>query len=288
MNIMLSKHQRHISSKYNIYYRHYNSTNKRASIICIHGMLSDSRLFDNFASVLAGKGVDVYAIDLPGYGLSDVKLKDTNFDDVLASIHDLITSINDKPFLLGFSLGSIYAAYYASRYNDISGLILASSLLHPIKSMLPDYAEAIYELYQKDPEGKENLLERIELEKYKYNYILNDPFCRKEYPLSYLIDIFMKATNNKVLEDIQVPVLILHGKHDRFTNIEQIKETYKLLASKHKKLEILDTDHWLFNTFFYNGNNDSKIINIIERWLEHVTRRNIINTIIFLKPFVFL
>ncbi len=288
MNIALRKHQGYIRSKYNIYYRHYRAANKRSAIICIHGILSDSRLFDSFASTLASKGFDLYAIDLPGYGLSDVKIEDTDFDDVLASIHDLVASIDDKPFLLGFSLGSVYAAYYASMYNDIAGLIFATSLLHPINSMLPEYAKSLYELYQRNPEGRVNLLECIALEKEKHDYILNDPLCIKEYPLSYINSIFLRATNNEVLENIKVPVLILYGKDDKFTAIEQIKETYKLLASKDKSLEILDTDHWLFNTFFYDGNKDSKVINIIDRWLESNIKYRVMNMVLFFKPFVVL
>lgn len=250
------------------YYGMYGTPNKRASIICIHGILSDSRLFNNFASTLLNEGFDIYAIDLPGYGLS--KEKNMDFEYIIKSIHDFITNINDKPFLLGFSLGTIYTIHYASRYNDIKGLVLASPLFHPIKSDLPEYANIICKLYQDNPEGKMNLLEWIGLDDDKYNYILNDQLCNKEYSLAYLMDILSKATDAQILEKIVCPVLILYGKYDMFTNIKQVKETYKLLASKNKKLEILDTDHWLDNTFFYNGNKDSLVLYIIKEWLYSV------------------
>lgn len=268
--ILLNKCRNYIESKYNIYYRYYGTSNKRASIVCIHGILSDSRLFNNFASALLNKGFDIYAIDLPGYGLSKDDEGNLNFEHVIESIHNFITSINDKPFLLGFSLGTIYAIHYASRYNDIKGLVLASPLFHPIKSDLPEYANIICKLYQENPQGKINLLEYIGLDDDKYNYILNDQLCNKEYSLVYLVDILSKATDVQILEKIVCPVLILYGKYDTFTNIKQVKETYRLLASKNKKLEILDTDHWLDNTFFYNGNKDSLVLYIIKEWFSSI------------------
>ncbi|GIU72306.1 MAG: lysophospholipase [Candidatus Nitrosocaldaceae archaeon] len=270
MNIILNEYSGYIKSKYNIYYRNYKSSNSRASIICIHGILSDSRLFNNFATALVKYDYDVYAIDLPGYGLSEGEKGNVDFEYTIESIHDFIFSFNDKPFLLGFSLGTIYAIYYASRYKDIKGLILAASLFHPIRSELPEYANRIYKLYQENPEGKVNLLECIHLDDDKYNYILNDRLCNKEYKLAYLADIFIKATDATILEKVDCPVLILHGKYDAFTSINQVKETYRLIASKNKRLEILDTDHWLCNTFFYNGSKDSDVINIIKEWLSSV------------------
>lgn len=270
MNIILKRYDRHILSKYNMYYRYYQASNRKGSILCIHGILSDSRLFDNFADVLAKDGFDVYAIDLPGYGLSEGDKGNADFNNTLESIHDLIASIKDKPFLLGFSLGTVYAAYYASRYKDIKGLILASSLFHPLSNELPDYAKEIYKLYQEKPTERINLLECIQLDNDKYDYIANDPLCKKEYSLSYLADIFAKATDNKIFGDIECPVLILHGKYDTFTNIKQVKETFRLLASKNKKLVVLDTDHWLYDTFFYNGSNNNKVVNIIKEWIDGI------------------
>ncbi len=253
-----------INSKHVVYYKHHSSDTRRASIICIHGILAEASLFDNL-SILSDRHIDVYAITLPGYGISKEDLASVNFDDVLYSLHDLVKSIPIPRFMLGFSVGTIYALYYAATYKDINGVILASSLFHPIDSRLPEYARELYVSYKKG-------VKEIDLSKYlklppSYEYI-NNNLCRNIYPLSYIADLFLRATNKDILKDTTLSTLILYGIDDIFTDNAQVVESYKLLSSNDKRLCIFNTDHWLFDTFSYNKISNTEVIDCIEEWIK--------------------
>ncbi len=251
--------------KYYIYINRYTASNKRASILAIHGILSDSRIFANL-SRLADEGFDIYAIDLPGYGNSEGDRGSVYFDDIIATIHDVKSMIDGQVFLLGFSLGTIYVAHYASMYKDIAGLILASPLLHPI-DIIPEYATRLFDLYKKDPKGRINIMEYIQLDDDKREYYLNDDLCNKEYSLSYIAELFLKAIDRSIYTKIDLPVLIIHGKYDTFTDPKQSEEVIRLLNCN-KTLKILDTDHWLYDTFFYAPLKNSLVIDMIKGWLD--------------------
>ena len=257
--------ERFVNSKHIIYYRHHYGNTRIASMICIHGVLSEASLFNNL-SILSNYGIDIYAITLPGYGASKDDLASINFDDVLYSLHDMIKNIDAPKIILGFSLGTIYTLYYILKYKDVNKLILASPLFHPINSRLPEYATRLYTLYN---EGvKEiNLLEYLDIPRSRYEYIKNNDLCRKVYPTSYIEDMFLKAVNKNILNDIELPVLTLYGINDTFTTNEQVIEFYRLLKSNDKELCVFNTDHWLFDTFSYDKPANTQIIEHIKNFI---------------------
>lgn len=254
-----------INSKHILYYKHHCGDTRIACIICIHGILSEASLFDNL-SILSNYGIDICSITLPGYGASKDDLASINFDDVLYSLHDIIKNIDIPKIILGFSLGTIYAVYYVSKYKYVDKLILASPLFHPIDSKLPEYAIRLYTLY-KDGVKEINLLEYLEIPRARYECIKNNNLCRKVYPTSYIADLFLKATNKNILNDIELPILILYGINDRFTANEQVIEFYRLLKSNDKELCMFNTDHWLFDTFSYDKPTNTQIIEHIKNFI---------------------
>ncbi|MEM2856634.1 MAG: alpha/beta hydrolase [Candidatus Nitrosocaldaceae archaeon] len=245
--------------KYYINANYHHAKDKKATLLCIHGILSDSNIFHNFVHLT--QYIDVYSIDLPGHGLSQGEKGNVRFDDVLVSLHEFIG--NREFFLLCFSLSTIYGIHYTAKYNNIKGLILASSLMHPI-TIIPEYAKRLFEEYKKEPQGWIDITRCIPIDNTRLEEYKN---VNKMYSLSYLMELLEKALDSSILEKINVPVLILYGEKDVFTAREQIDETMRLIASKDKTLRIFNTDHWLYDTISYRRMQNSIIVDTIEEWI---------------------
>jgi alpha-beta hydrolase superfamily lysophospholipase len=131
-------------------------------LVCIHGAYCDGQLFTYIANQISHKGFRVYAVDLPGHGRSDGSRGDTQFDDCLVSLNEVIRTIknrtknqmikvgegsqtnfnhkinnnsknnndNGRTFILGHSLGCTFALWYVRRFKGtVDGIILMAPYL---------------------------------------------------------------------------------------------------------------------------------------------------------------
>ena len=89
------------------------------SFLCVHGLASNARLWDQVAFVLAGLGHDVVAVDLRGHGQSDKPEDGYDTPTVAADVVHLIESLAlDRPVVVGQSWGANVAIEVAwSRGN---------------------------------------------------------------------------------------------------------------------------------------------------------------------------
>jgi len=124
----------------------------RAVVQIAHGMSEHSGRYDEFARYLCGLGFAVVANDHAGHGqsaqghLGSFSSKAGGFDSAVDDLFNLFEQAGQKgtvplsqngtkepsPFvpprvLLGQSMGSLLAALYAERYNDLSALILSAT-----------------------------------------------------------------------------------------------------------------------------------------------------------------
>ncbi|MBK5253751.1 MAG: alpha/beta fold hydrolase [Peptostreptococcaceae bacterium] len=104
-----------------------------------HGMAEYCNRYDEFAEKLVEIGVNVYANDHLGHGMSKqghqgtFAMKKGGFDYLLEDMNTLFTYAEEKDgklpkILLGHSMGSILAELYASKYKDIDGLVLSGTV----------------------------------------------------------------------------------------------------------------------------------------------------------------
>lgn len=118
-----------------IFARAWLIENPRALVQIAHGMAEHSARYDNFAAALCEWGYSVVANDHTGHGLSahgnlgTFAEKPGGFDfviDDMAQLYELAeTKIGVFPrILFGHSMGSMLAALYADRHDDIIALIM--------------------------------------------------------------------------------------------------------------------------------------------------------------------
>lgn len=119
-------------------YRPDTSTAPAASIVLMHGLGEHSGRYQHVAAFFCARGFAVRAYDHRGHGRSggargDVPQEDTLLNDAVQVIADW----NQKrgasaapPFLLGHSMGGLFAARFAvAQLLPLSGLILSSPAL---------------------------------------------------------------------------------------------------------------------------------------------------------------
>src|SRR5690606_22225784 len=97
------------------------------AVLCIHGRCCAARTSTYAGSRLSHMGYDVHDIDLPGYGKSDGKRGNLDFDDSLMSIHEIVTELKrnySRVFMLAHSFGSTFALWYVHKFNSVDGLVL--------------------------------------------------------------------------------------------------------------------------------------------------------------------
>ncbi|ANQ50696.1 alpha/beta hydrolase [Flammeovirga sp. MY04] len=98
-------------------------------IILIHGALFNGKLWEgNFLDYFPEQGYETYSINLSGHGQEANKLL-LNFygiDDFVDDVVNLITSLEEKPILFGYSMGGIVAQLVAQKVSLHKVVLLAS------------------------------------------------------------------------------------------------------------------------------------------------------------------
>ena len=285
----------------NIFYRYWKARNNgKPVILCIHGIAGDSRIFNYFAEKVSGLGYNVYAIDLPGFGMSGGEKGDVPFDITTNCMHDVVTQISNKHdstkiFMLGFSLGGLYTLWYAQMHpEDVQGIIALAPQLRmkgvkrdprsePSRSTL---LRALIR-YFVTPSKKGNVSKAVpsafgELAGDEWIHMMKDPICNFDYSYRYIFNVLIgKSEKVKALYKIRLPVLMLHGNNDWIVVLEQSKAFLNMLDSTDKELKIFDCDHWFYHAFFYKQESKysetdrMNVVTAINEWVRKKTVREL-------------
>jgi alpha-beta hydrolase superfamily lysophospholipase len=262
------------------------------TLLCIHGLCCDARIFRYLGSKLSSEGYNVVNIDLPGHSLSDGKRGDLNFDNCIKSIHQIIMQLrrtSERVFILSHSMGCIFALWYAHLFKaSTDGLILLSPFIR-VPNMKkrfdaePNSLELLLMLLARIfvPYKRVNITEAFP--KYvkaggdEFAWMMKDPLINFRYSYRFLVDILaIKSSKVSKLSDVgDIPALILHGRKDRVMYPRVSEEFFKLLGTNMKEIKIFDCDHWFYDAIFYDQSflrhseeSRMQIISSIADWLK--------------------
>lgn len=259
------------------------------TVICIHGLCCDARIFNYLAQDLANHGFSVISIDLFGHGKSDGKKGDPNFDHCLESLNEIIVKIkqDSKVYLLSHSIGCTYSLWYLQRYKKtIDGLIvLAPYVRVNIKKrseVEPNTAQFLYLLLRRTIfptsliDVRNALPNYTQVGGYQIESMLKDKLLNFKYSLRYIVDVVaLKNQHALKVSNIDIPVLILHGKKDRQVYPQVSEKFFKMIKSDKKSIQFFDCDHWFFDAIFYEQtqkNNHQKsrhdFLKYVADWLK--------------------
>lgn len=213
--------------------------------------------FEGVAKQIAASGYSVYALDHPGFGLSEgLHCYIRRFDDLVDNVIEHYTRIKGRPevrglphFLLGQSMGGAVALkVHLKEPQNWDGVILVAPMCKIAEDVKPPPAvlKVLTLLANLMPEAKlfptKDLAELAfrDLKKRKladYNVISYSDQTRLKTAVELL-----KATSDieSQVEKVSSPLLVLHGAADKVTDPLVSRFLYEKAASKDKTLKLYE------------------------------------------------
>jgi len=118
---------------------HWQPPQASPSIVLLHGLASNARIWELCAPRLAAAGFDTWAIDLRGHGLSGKPKAGYNFPALRRDLDSWLRAHRlQRPLLVGHSWGAYVAVDYASHHTEGAGrprgLVLVDGALREMAS----------------------------------------------------------------------------------------------------------------------------------------------------------
>ncbi|XXF76956.1 lysophospholipase [Myxococcaceae bacterium GXIMD 01537] len=223
----------------------------RAALIVMHGLRDHSNRYGELAEHLVGQGFAVHAFDLRGHGRSEgVRVHIDSFDEYVTDLERFVALVREREpgrpvFLLGHSMGgAIVTTYLLDRKPDIQGLVLSAPALKPGAKVSGALITTTRVLGGVLPN-----LKVLDLDPKEFS---RDPAVVRENETDPLI--FQKPgparTASRLLttfealsqrmEEVAVPLLVLHGTADTVTDPEGSKALVKRARSTDKTLKLYE------------------------------------------------
>lgn len=242
---------------------------KGEAVVLIHG-LSDNLLYWEILASALKSDFKVIRYDLRGHGQSELgedKITVGLFSDDLKNLLDVLNV--EKASLIGFSLGGMVAIDFAVKYPSmVSSLVLmstASKLNSHSKGVLDSFSKAIDEGFETFydfvlplvlcPDVIEKNKEELETLKEIAAPLANNSAIKKAIGAAFQFDL------DGDLSKIDVPVLVLAGKHDGIFLPSQQKE----MREKIENSEFVVFDDVRHNLLV--GENVSKMVDELKKFL---------------------
>ena len=209
-------------------------------ILILHGWGSNSGRWQRVKELLEKKGIEVLALDLPGFGIIPSPLKPWGRDDYINWILQKVKEKNWEKFnLLGHSFGGGVAVKMATNFSEkIDKLILCAPAIIKRKSI------KTYLFYWLAFLGRRIFsLPGLKIFYPQAQKLVYKLAGARDY---YVADGIMKETMKKItkeedletiLERIKTPTLILWGKKD---DVLPLKDAYRIKEKiKRSQLRVL-------------------------------------------------
>jgi alpha-beta hydrolase superfamily lysophospholipase len=279
-----------MTDDFKLFVRHWLPSEKTGkTVICIHGLGACCECFKNLALGLVSRGIDVWGLDLRGFGNSkenDIPRGDTkNFkrhiDDIAEASSIIQRTSNCKNlFLLGHSLGALYVLWYGANFPQaVDGLVLLAPAVVNKRTMSPK-ERAKFALALASSPGKMLDTSKVSSMGNSFEMSRNLPVT-SSFSVRYLMGLrrFVMQDNISInASKNEKPSLIIQGDADEDALPIGAKQLFANIAAEDKKLEIMPgAKHTLYGTmisargnFDDNQKGQESIISLICSWLgEH-------------------
>jgi acylglycerol lipase len=223
----------------------------RGVVAMVHGFTEHSGRYATLAAELNQRGYAVFALDLRGHGRSEgPRCFVRSFDEYLADLDIFLARVcrqaPDRPlFLFGHSMGGLMVALYAiTRQPHLQGLVLSGAALKA--------GDRVFPVLRRLAGVVGWLLPRLRVVRMGFGYFSRDPQAVAAFRNDPLVfhDRFPARTGAEMLramrlvslrmEEVRVPLLILHGTGDIPCDCQAAKELYCRAASSDKTLRLYD------------------------------------------------
>ena len=195
------------------------------------------------------KNHSTVSYDILGHGKSSLTKKNISFDDFSDQLIELINELKiEKIHLVGFSIGSLVARNFATKYNDrLQSLILLGSIYKRSEQQQENVNQR-FEQAKKELKLSRQALKRWFTDKYLENnpdtYEKISSILSGNNMVNFLkvYELFVKHKNDEDFEKINTKTLIMTGEHDIGSTIEMSQQLNKLIKDSELKI-IKDGKH---------------------------------------------
>jgi pimeloyl-ACP methyl ester carboxylesterase len=240
------------------------------TIAFIHGISDNLQYWEFLASNLK-VDYQILRVDLRGHGESELGDDEITIDLYCSDLANLLDELNiDKLNLVGFSLGGAVALDFALKYPErLSSLVLMSSfsktdeysekIIVQLRNALENGFEEFYDLIL-----PKVLCEEVIDENRKELDALREIASQTADTQAYIkaFDACLDFDCDERLSEINIPSLVLAGKHDEIFNLEAQIE----LQGKIRKSRLIVFDNAKHNLLV--GKNNLEILEILKGFIK--------------------
>ncbi|XP_078431183.1 alpha/beta-Hydrolases superfamily protein isoform X2 [Wolffia australiana] len=233
--------------------------------------------FEGIARKLASSGFGVFAMDYPGFGLSDgLHGYIESFDTLVEDVIEHFSKVKENPkykgipsFLFGQSMGGAVALkIHLKKAIPWDGAILVAPMCKIADDLVPPWPLVFILILLARIVPRKKLVPQKDLAEMAFKDLKKrdqtsfNVICYKDKPRLRTAVELLRTTQELEprLEEVSLPLLILHGEADVVTDTSISKALYEKAASSDKRLQLYkDAYHALLE-----GESDEMIFKVLD------------------------
>ena len=225
----------------------FNKKEQSSPIVYIHGVGLTHEIWQPQLDFFRDHSTLSY--DILGHGKSKLEKEQIDFNDFSDQLISLIDELKiDKIHLVGFSIGSLIARNFSTKFNNrLKSLILLGSI-YKRTSQQQQIINERFNQAKKDLKLSKQALKRWFTDKYLENnpdaYEKISSILSSNNIENFLkaYELFVKHQSDEDFEKIKINTLLMTGEHDYGSTIEMSQELSKVIKNSELKI-IKDGKH---------------------------------------------
>ena len=225
----------------------FNKKEQSSPIVFIHGVGLTHEIWQPQLDFFRDHSTLSY--DILGHGKSKLEKKQIDFNDFSDQLINLVDELKiDKIHLVGFSIGSLIARNFSTRFNNrLKSLILLGSI-YKRTSQQQQIVNERFNQAKKDLKLSKQALKRWFTDEYlkknpdTYEKISSILSSNNIENFLKVYELFVKHQNNEDFEKIKINTLLMTGEYDYGSTIEMSQELSKVIKNSELKI-IKDGKH---------------------------------------------
>ena len=225
----------------------FNKKDQEVPIVFVHGVGLTHEIwqpqleFFNYHSTIA--------YDILGHGKSSLEKKEISFDDFSDQLINLIDELNfQKIHLVGFSIGSLIARNFATKFNNrLKSLVLLGSIYKRTEQQ-QKIVNQRFEQAKQELKLSKQALKRWFTDKYLennpkiYEKISSILSANNMNNFLKVYELFVKHKNDEEFNKITASTMVMTGEYDIGSTVKMSQELNTLISKSQLKI-IKDGKH---------------------------------------------
>lgn len=231
------------------------------TIVMIHGMWGSSWYWDNYIHFFSSRGYRCLAPTLRYHDMDpssepDPRLGTTSLLDYARDLEEEIKKLEEKPVLIGHSMGGLLAQMLAARGMASAAVLLTPAPPAGIIALKPSVLKTFWSVMKKWAFWKKPM--RIPFQAAAYS-VLNvlPPEVQKEKYVRFVYEsgraafeigfwLLDRKGASRVDENrVDCPVLVVAGGRDRITPLSVVKKVAEKYKERSTFMEFAENGHWI-------------------------------------------